>query len=592
MNRIDPEIWSQRWEEAQKHPWLYIKHFFITLDHHEKDLSMKLVKPFPARAIFRIVIRAWMEFDIFFLEKFRQGQFTWLFSGLNLWEAMTVPGTMTFFQSKKQDDSNEILERSRHSYEFIFKLGQSGYFDVPRIKMTGDKLGNKESIIFPSLKSEVRAIPQGGDIIRSHTCSRLFSDESEFQPEFGDAYSAGLPTIMGGGKLNSISTVNGKGFVWRKLNGLNEFTNKPLGEHLEDSKRYKPYRFRLPKHLNEEQRAYWIDREICDLPQNEFDRIPFAELVAECPGIHYWKTVENIDSIAIDHWADPDKSPQTTRGKIWVDFWSKALGRSAWEQEMLRRRDRFKGRPVVLNWSRHRFVRDFPYDDRNIIYGAADFGTSLCGCLLAQLKKFPDFTSRQIRFIDEVILENSNTPELAKAIVRKLQSFYFAAWQNNLLELHCDPAGHQERETTSDKSQNTSIKIFNTYGLFPATKKFGKVETTELIETIFDVTLPNGEPAVLIHPRCEYLIECAAGGLHFPESGRDGYYAANRHSHGGDMLRYMFANVMDEYDVGGQKRQVLPRPTIIRRKYTAEIVGRKRSTRINPRRGQHAVRVG
>lgn len=591
MKQADLEIWARRWEEAEKHPWPFVKYFFVTLDQHEKDLTIKLTKPFPARAVFRIVTRAWMQCPILFIEKFRQGQFTWLFSGLNLWENMMIPGTTTFFQSKKQDDANDILERSRHVYSFIYDLGQSSLFEVPKIKMTGDKLGNKERIQFPDKKSEIRSIPQGGDVVRMHTLSRLFADESEFQPEFEDAFRAALPTIAGGGKLNSISTVNGKGFVWRKINGIDDYTHKRLGEHQLDSKRCKTRIFKPPKHLSEEQQAYWIDRELCNLPQAEFDEMPFEELVAQCPGVRYWRTTENHDALLIDHWADPDKSEATTKGKSWVAFWSRAMGRSMWEQEMLRNRDRFKGRPVVLNWKRSRFVREFPYDERAMMHGSSDFGTDLCGTLFAQVKTFPEFSARQLRVIWEIILENSNTPELARKMIEVFQGYFRRSWEENLVSLYCDPAGHQARETTSDRSMDTSIKIFQAYNLYPSAQKFGKVDTTQTIEAVFDAVLPNGEPAILIHPRCEYLIECVAGGLHYPDKGRDGYYANNRYTHGGDMLRYLLGNVLDEYDVGVRNRPYIPKIKYIRRQYTGEIVGRRRSTRVNPRRGQHAVRV-
>jgi hypothetical protein len=586
------EIWKERWEQAGKHPWPFVKYFFVTLDQHEPNLKIKLHKPFPARAVFRVLTRAWLDFDVLFLEKCRQFQITWLFSGLDLWEAMTVPGTVTFFQSKKQEDSSDILDRSRHIYSFIHRISASSLFKVPVLKMTGDKLGTKNKLIFPEMKSEIRAIPQGGDIVRMHTLSRLFADETEFQPEFPDAYQAALPTIAGGGRLNSVSTVNGKGFVWEKIYAIDPYTRKSLGEHQEDSARYKPTMFKPPANLTDEEKDYWLDRQICDLPQDEFDAIPFAELVAQLPGLRYWKTAENVDAILLDHWADPDKSPRTVRGRSWVSLWSKAMGRTKWEVEMLRKRDRFKGRPVVLNWNENRFVRSISYDPQSKIYGSADFGTDVCGCFLAQVKNLPTIGRRQLCFIAEIILENSNTPDLARQIIALLQNRFRRSWDYNLLEFYCDPAGHQERETTSDKSENTSIKIFNSYGLFPQTRKFGKPETTQLIETVFDVTLPNGEPVVLIDPSCEYLIRCVSGGLHYPENGRDGYYANNEFTHGGDMLRYMIANIFDEYDVGKGERPAIHEDHYLRQQWTGRIIGLRSRKRplVSERFGNHAFR--
>ncbi len=60
-------------------------------------------------------------------------------------------------------------------------------------------------MIFPN-GSRLWGIPEGSDIIRSNTVSVLFSDESAFQPEFGMAYTAALPTVKGGGQLIAVSS--------------------------------------------------------------------------------------------------------------------------------------------------------------------------------------------------------------------------------------------------------------------------------------------------------------------------------------------------------------------------------------------------
>ena len=56
--------------------------------------------------------------------------------------------------------------------------------------------------------SEIRAIPQGADQVRSYVYSGLLVDEAAFQDQFQEAYAAMLPTIEGGGRLTLVSSAN------------------------------------------------------------------------------------------------------------------------------------------------------------------------------------------------------------------------------------------------------------------------------------------------------------------------------------------------------------------------------------------------
>ncbi|MDP1729483.1 MAG: hypothetical protein Q8L27_04740, partial [archaeon] len=61
-------------------------------------------------------------------------------------------------------------------------------------------------MVFPSINSEIRAIPEGGDVIRMHVASGILSDEMAFQPEAKNAFTASKPTISSKGRFTGIST--------------------------------------------------------------------------------------------------------------------------------------------------------------------------------------------------------------------------------------------------------------------------------------------------------------------------------------------------------------------------------------------------
>ena len=139
------------------------------------------------------------------LDKSRQMMGTWVFICCDLWDTAFHPGVRTFFQSKKEKDAINLLERAW----FVFQR-------LPKwLKPTHQK--KETELVFPKLDSLIWAIPQGGDHIRSYTASNVFSDEAAKQPEFGEAYAASIPSIGKRGRLHFLSTARGKGNAFFRL---------------------------------------------------------------------------------------------------------------------------------------------------------------------------------------------------------------------------------------------------------------------------------------------------------------------------------------------------------------------------------------
>ena len=585
------EVWIIRAARALKHPWAFLIHFTHTMDEHDPTT---LYKRFPKKAMYRVITRVWFETDVLFIEKSRQIMMSWIMAALFLWDSLTKKARRGVNQSKKQEDADAILDRQRHIYEglvpYLPFFKEAG--GLPQIKMTGDKLGTTSQLSFPENKSSITSIPQGPDILRSYTFSWIFSDEINHQPKARAGYAAAMPTTGGGGKWVGGGTPNGKQFAYYMMNGINEQTGKSLGAHELDSKRIKDKRFVAPAHLDDEGQRRWIEKTIVDMPEDEFNSIPLEELIACCPGMRYWKpNGANFSCLRIHYTADPDKDPITEKGREWYNNERPKYTQPQWEREFEIRYDTFEGRPVVTNWARHIFVRNPEYDSNFPLRLSFDYGR-FCGCMIAQYVPIEDFNIRQLRIIDEVILKESNTPEMAGIVLDVLKTKYLRSWQDNNILAYCDPAGNQSKETTSDKSLNTSVKIMNAHGIYPTSDKFGVPETTELIETVFALVLPNGEPAVVLHEDCEYLISVFGGGLHYPEGNvRAGYYEKDGvNDHGGDMGRYMFGNCFDQYALSIQEAPQVVATQYVRRRYTGQIRGIRKSSRINPKRGTHVAR--
>ena len=74
----------------------------------------------------------------------------------------------------------------------------------------------ESGLYLPDMNSEIRAIPHGGEAIRSWTATAVFTDELAFQEDAEDAIRAALPTIGKKGRLTAVSTANGENY-WYEL---------------------------------------------------------------------------------------------------------------------------------------------------------------------------------------------------------------------------------------------------------------------------------------------------------------------------------------------------------------------------------------
>lgn len=547
--------------------WEFIKTFVITHDEHDTAHPEKV---FPEKLLYRVMVRAWIEYDVLFIEKSRQLMVSWIIVSLLLWDALFHKHRRQCAQSREIDSAKALVGRARHIYEQLAKRGFPGLPAAERLK--GD-YGTSKSIKFPGQKSQIMAAPQGGDVYRSYTFSNVGSDEIAFQSEAEAGFTAAIPTVSGGGKYLGVSTPNGKVFNYRKMHGVDD-RNKQRGRKIIDSNRVKDKRY--------------TEEQLLGMSHEEFYAIPFEELVACVPGMRFWimKLDEEITPCLRVHYsADPDRRPGTPAGDAWYARERPKCSDAQWNREQEISYDTFEGRKVIQNWEQKIFAPenpDFDYDPREMLYYTADFGARVCGAIFFQKVKIQDYNFYQIRIIDEILLKDSNTLALADAIRNKIEDDYPETWASQNFRGFCDVAG-LGRSAEGDKSLQRSIDIMHHFGLYPDSKKFNVKESTELVETIFALTSPKGDPGVLVHKRCDYAISCYQGGWRYPENDTQGKPEKDgEYDHGGDMTRYGFGNVfkISDYvkDKSPQKVAVI---VPIRQKYTGRIRGYRRAA---PRR--------
>jgi len=203
----DTRLQDIEWANCHDNPYYFLTNWARTLDVHD---AADPIKTFPEKEYLKILVDIWLKNPLLLVPKSRQMMMSWLFTTLYLWDTIFHEARMTFFQSKKAEDADDILKRSKFVWDNLPKFlkryyQQGGFYELkcnPQHK--GQHVTGK--MIFPDINSEIRAIPEGGDVIRMHVASGILADEFAFQPEARSAYGAAKPTISAKGRFTAIST--------------------------------------------------------------------------------------------------------------------------------------------------------------------------------------------------------------------------------------------------------------------------------------------------------------------------------------------------------------------------------------------------
>lgn len=227
LHTVERTLWVERCRRSAQF-FIFESGALVTKDEHDQ---LSPVKPFPQTLYLRALLdlmccggrmtepddalyareagvpRSYLA-DVYrtgvtFVEKSRQLMVTWLACAYCLWRARAFPHQLILVQSKKKEDAANLV---------FFKqpdLGRISFMEFhlpPDLRQVRYPLDCSEGrMIWPD-GSQIWAIPEGGSMIRSNTPTVVFSDESAFQEEFGNSYTAALPAIKGGGQYLAVSS--------------------------------------------------------------------------------------------------------------------------------------------------------------------------------------------------------------------------------------------------------------------------------------------------------------------------------------------------------------------------------------------------
>lgn len=204
------------------------------------------------------------------------------------------------------------------------------------------------------------------------------------------------------------------------------------------------------------------------------------------------------------------------------------------------------GKPIHPDYVDSIHCREFDVLPRASIYIGVDFGLTPAAVFL-QRKATGGW-----RALSEVVATSLGAKKFAKEIQRHLETFYP---DHEVLPISGDPAGDSRAQTDDEE---TPIKMLRAAGL---EAKAAPTNDTALRYGAVDEVLTrmiDGEPGLLVHPRCKVLRKALAGGYCFRRMAVQGERYAdkaekNMFSHVAEALQYALVGA-------GEHRHLVRRP--------------------------------
>jgi len=218
-----PELQDIEWALCKEDAYYWLTHWALTLDAHDKENPIKL---FPDKIYLKFIVNIWLKENLLLVPKSRQMMLSWLFVALYLWDVQFHIGRNVFFQSKREEDADDLIKRAKFIWDnepkFLkrYRIGDSFSSLVCNPQANGNDVYCK--MLFPAIHSWIRGIPQGADILRMHTASGILSDEMAFQSEAQASYTASKPTLSHSGRFTGVSTAEDSTFFERMVFDLEE----------------------------------------------------------------------------------------------------------------------------------------------------------------------------------------------------------------------------------------------------------------------------------------------------------------------------------------------------------------------------------
>lgn len=172
------------WRRCKEDPWYFLKTYPRTKDQLDKEQPFK---NFPDVKYLAYLTDVYLTEKVVVVPKSRRTIATWHAVGFNLWDCLLWDGRTCGLQNEKDEKAQEMISMAALMYDSL-----PGW-----MKARSPMHRSAKRLEFTARHSEMIALPQGADVVRMHTFSRLTSDEVGTQKYCPENYKAAVQTIIG-----------------------------------------------------------------------------------------------------------------------------------------------------------------------------------------------------------------------------------------------------------------------------------------------------------------------------------------------------------------------------------------------------------
>lgn len=194
-------------EEYANNPWKFFCQQVMTLDESQQisDINVDRVYRWPKHHHYlKEILTVLRNEPLVGVPKSRRMMVSWLLSAYFVHDARYHPNSAIFYMSETEQKSAYAVDKR---CKFIEEHLRKPAFRLP-IRTMKTKTGLVGHITYPN-DSYIWALPSGGDVLRQYTATKIFLDESEFQPESPAVVRAALPMVEKGAQLVLASSSDG-----------------------------------------------------------------------------------------------------------------------------------------------------------------------------------------------------------------------------------------------------------------------------------------------------------------------------------------------------------------------------------------------
>lgn len=490
-------------------PWEFAVQCVRTLDETDK---WSPIKPFPSELDYlKLLLQAIVDERLLALVKSRRMFCTWAICIVALWDAMLHEGRFIPLVSKKEEDSDELVQRCRFIYENIPP-------DALPIKPVMEYKYTQLS--FPEINSKIKGFPQGPDQLRQYTCSRIFADEIAFWPQARETVNAMKPTLEGGGKVCLVST---------RYPG---FFKELVEDTFDDEKGWTTH---IPTTM---------------------EKSPIQVQIKSSPieGVVTWRNPKNgYYIIDLSYKADPRK-----RSEEWLRESRSGMARSLWEREYGDTWVVYDGKPVYQSYDegRHLATGTIVVPRRSRLISGWDAGPNDINLAWVLGLAVPD--EMRVMWIDEYFVDDGDAEDFIQTVIGRLR----LEWTKiGGFSVH---VADQSVFTKSSISKSSIADIMRRHMIFPVPGEISIAKRRVCVEEMLE-----RYDKWKVHERCVMLREGMKGGYAYGkhQSGIGGMYKEvplkNKFSHIANAMEYACSRMrLIDYEIPYEGRR-LPQISVI-----------------------------